>query len=79
MRGLRNAVSVRVSRSGEIGHPLSNTQKARNRKWSSVRAFVEHPFHAIKRLWGFTKVRYRGLKENTVRVLPCWHWPTSTA
>lgn len=29
---------------------------------------VEHPFHTIKRLWGFTKVRYRGLAKNTVRV-----------
>ena len=25
-------------------------------------------FHVTKNLWGFTKVRYRGLAKNTVRV-----------
>ena len=34
-----------------------------------MRAHVEHPFHVVKRLWGFTKVRYRGLAKNTVRVI----------
>jgi IS5 family transposase len=34
---------------------------------SRVRARVEHPFHVVKRLWGFTKVRYRGLMKNTTR------------
>jgi hypothetical protein len=33
-----------------------------------MRAMVEHPFHTIKRLWGFTKLRYRGLAKNTARV-----------
>jgi IS5 family transposase len=47
---------------------LSETERARNKKWSAARAFVEHPFHAIKQLWGFAKVRYRGLKKNTARV-----------
>jgi IS5 family transposase len=35
-----------------------NTTKAR------VRAKVEHPFRILKRVFGFTKVRYRGLKKN---------------
>ena len=35
-----------------------NTTKAR------VRAKVEHPFRILKRIFGFTKVRYRGLKKN---------------
>jgi transposase, IS5 family len=39
-----------------------------NRTRSRVRAMVEHPFHTIKRVWGFTKVRYRGLAKNTARV-----------
>ncbi len=34
---------------------------------SRVRARCEHPFHVVKRLWGFTKVRYRGLAKNTTR------------
>jgi len=35
---------------------------------SKIRARCEHVFHVIKNLWGFTKVRYRGLAKNTVRV-----------
>src|SRR5690606_801001 len=34
---------------------------------SRVRSRVEHPFHVVKRLWGFTQVRYRGLRKNAVR------------
>ena len=29
-----------------------------------VRAKVEHPFRILKRIFGFDKVRYRGLKKN---------------
>ena len=32
--------------------PLSSSQKKRNKKLSSVRAFVEHPFQVIKDVWG---------------------------
>lgn len=39
-----------------------------NRTRSRIRAMVEHPFHTMKRQWGLTKVRYRGLAKNTVRV-----------
>ncbi len=35
-----------------------NTSKAR------VRAKVEHPFRILKRIFGFTKVRYRGIWKN---------------
>src|SRR5690606_11145199 len=34
---------------------------------ASVRAKVEHPFRVIKRQFGFTKVRYRGLAKNTAQ------------
>ncbi len=63
-RGIRSRLQKRAA----SGHPLSRTEKARNKKWSAARAFVEHPFHVIKRLWGFAKVRYRGLAKNTARV-----------
>ena len=33
---------------------------------ASIRAKVEHPFRVIKRQFGYTKVRYRGLKKNTL-------------
>jgi len=32
-----------------------------------IRARVEHVFAVIKRLWGFIKVRYRGLAKNAGR------------
>ena len=35
---------------------------------ASVRAKVEHPFLRVKRLFGYTKVRYRGLAKNTERL-----------
>ena len=34
-----------------------------------MRAKVEHPFRVIKRQFGFTKVRYRGLAKNTAQVI----------
>ena len=35
---------------------------------ASVRAKVEHPFRVIKRQFGHTKVRYRGLLKNTAQL-----------
>jgi len=49
-------------------HPLTVAEKATNRTKSRVRAKVEHPFCVVKRLWGFTKVRYRGLAKNANRL-----------
>ena len=38
-----------------------------NRIKSGTRARVEHVFAVFKRLWGFNKVRYRGLAKNATR------------
>jgi transposase, IS5 family len=38
--------------------------RRKNRTKSRVRAKVEWPFRILKRIFGFTKVRYRGLKKN---------------
>ena len=35
---------------------------------ASVRAKVEHPFRVLKRQFGYVKVRYRGLKKNTLQL-----------
>jgi IS5 family transposase len=35
---------------------------------AGVRAKVEHPFRVIKRQFGYTRVRYRGLKKNTAQL-----------
>jgi IS5 family transposase len=48
-------------------HPLTEYQRAINRARSRCRARGEHAFHVVKRLWGFAKVRYRGLAKNTAR------------
>ena len=47
--------------------PLSEEERAHNRTKSKVRAKVEHAFLVIKRIFGWAKVRYRGLAKNT-------HW-----
>jgi IS5 family transposase len=35
---------------------------------ASIRAKVEHPFRVVKRQFGYTKVRYRGLVKNTAQL-----------
>jgi transposase, IS5 family len=52
-----------VRRAGQI----DEVERAKNRNKSRVRARVEHVFAVVKRLWGFTKVRYRGLAKNATR------------
>jgi IS5 family transposase len=44
---------------------LSEGERARNRTKSKVRAKVEHVFLVMKRIFGWAKVRYRGLTKNT--------------
>ena len=48
---------------------VDESERAKNRMKSKVRAKVEHSIGVIKRIFGFTKVRYRGLKKNTHRLL----------
>lgn len=43
---------------------VDEEEKRRNRTKSRVRAKVEWPFRVLKRVFGFVKVRYRGLKKN---------------
>ena len=42
-------------------------EKVEKRK-ASIRAKVEHPFRVVKRQFGYVKVRYRGLKKNTLQL-----------
>ena len=39
-------------------------QRRKNRTKARIRAKVEHPFRILKRVFGFVKVRFRGLKKN---------------
>ena len=47
--------------------PGSNVALTEKRK-ASIRAKVEHPFLKVKQLFGYAKVRYRGLAKNTQRL-----------
>ena len=51
---------------------VDQLQRAKNRSKSSVRAKVEHPFRILKRIFGFDKVRYRGLAKNHHRICACF-------
>lgn len=62
-------IAYRVNRRARPGRTLTEGQKTINQARSRQRARGEHAFHVVKNLWGFTKVRYRGIYKNTVRVL----------
>ena len=61
-------IRYRINRRGSSSKPLTEYQRFINRCRSSSRARGEHAFHVVKRLWGFAKVRYRGLAKNTARL-----------
>jgi IS5 family transposase len=44
---------------------MRNIEKAK----AQVRSKVEHPFRVIKRQFGYTKVRFRGLVKNTAQMV----------
>jgi IS5 family transposase len=46
---------------------LSLRERLSNKSKSRIRAKVEHPFFVLKRIFGYAKVRYRGLLKNA-------HW-----
>jgi IS5 family transposase len=48
-------------------NPRSVAGRAEKAK-ASVRAKVEHPFRYVKRMFGYDKVRYRGLAKNEQRI-----------
>jgi IS5 family transposase len=60
-------IRYRVNRRGNPSKPLTESQRMINRARFRTRARGEHAFRVVKRLWGFTKVRYRGLAKNTAR------------
>jgi len=64
----QHGVRYRVNRRPHPARPLSAYQRHLNRLRSATRARGEHAFHVVKCLWGFTKVRYRGLAKNTARL-----------
>jgi IS5 family transposase len=59
----KDFTNQRVRRGGAVDEAV----RSKNRNKSKVRARVEHVFAVVKRLWGFAKVRYRGLAKNATR------------
>jgi IS5 family transposase len=62
-------VCYRVNRRGTKKRPLTDHQKKINQSRSRHRARGEHAFRIVKQLWGFAKVRYRGIAKNAARAL----------
>jgi len=60
-------VRYRINRRPHPGAPLSERWRMINRARSRTRARGEHAFRVVKQLWGFAKVRYRGLAKNLAR------------
>jgi IS5 family transposase len=60
-------VRYRMNRRPKAKQPLSEQWKKINRARSRTRARGEHAFRVVKQLWGFAKVRYRGLAKNLAR------------
>jgi IS5 family transposase len=52
----------------DLSSPLAAMIDQSQQILAGIRAKVEHPFRVIKRQFGFTKVRYRGLKKNAAQV-----------
>jgi IS5 family transposase len=59
----RDFTNKRTRRKGSV----DEVARRKNRNKSKIRARVEHVFAVVKRLWGFTKVRYRGLAKSPNR------------
>ena len=50
------------------GQNLTDEQRRINRLMASYRSTVEHVFRIVKRQFGYTKVRYRGLAKNSQQI-----------
>jgi IS5 family transposase len=74
LRGPRTSPTTECATTAAI----DEVKQGKNRNKSRIRARVEHVFCVVKRLWGFNKVRYRGLQKTRRGHLPRWRWPTFT-
>jgi len=52
-----------AARKGKLKQ-MSGQERAIESRKASIRARVEHPFLVVKRDFGFTKTRYRGIAKN---------------
>jgi len=67
IRAAAPAAQDMTQRRASRGNPLSAEERAKNATKSRGRAKDEHPLLIIKRIFGFTQVRYRGRAKNATR------------
>jgi IS5 family transposase len=58
-----------VARKSLPGRALDAWTKGLNEAIARLRAIGEHPFRIVKRQFGYTKVRYRGLAKNIAQLM----------
>lgn len=63
-----SGITWRVNRKAKRGKKLNCADRAFNRKSNRTRARVEHAFGVVKNLFGYRKVRYKGLAKNAAQV-----------
>ena len=69
--GVRWHVAMRPGKRKKLdkaGNPIDALIEKVEKLKASIRAKVEHPFRVVKRQFGYVKVRYRGLKKNTLQL-----------
>ena len=59
-------MSLQYEQTGEVN--VRGPERPRNRRKSKIRVKVEHPFLTIKRIFGFSYTRLRGMAKNTNRL-----------
>jgi IS5 family transposase len=64
-----NLIEDWVARKAKPGKPLDASTRNLNHAIAKLRAIGEHPFRILKRQFGYTKVRYRGLEKNTAQLV----------
>ena len=65
-RGVEWRVAMRPGRRRQLD--ADSEEARREKEKASIRAKAEHPFFYVKRMFGYGKVRYRGLHKNTQRI-----------
>jgi IS5 family transposase len=63
-----SGIAFNVNERGTRTRPLSQAQRARNRRLARVRAIGEPRYLVVKRLWGHVKTRYRGIAKNLAQM-----------
>ena len=63
-----SGVTWRVSRKARRNKKLNIADRSFNRKSNRVRARVEHAFGIVRHLWGYRKVRYKGIAKNAGQI-----------